>query len=305
MKAVATVGAGRHGRRGGVASVAIVGEDGWMTAPVYALRDGHSIPAIGLGTYGLDDQAGITAITAGIDEGYRLIDTAYNYGNEEAVGEAIRRSAVDRSDLMITTKLPGRHHGFDETLASFEQSRARLDLDWVDLYLIHWPNPRIDKYLDSWRAMIKLLERGVVRSIGVSNFTAPMIERLIAETGVVPVVNQVELHPYFPQGELRTFHAGQGIRTESWSPLAKRTELLAETVVERLAAGLGVTPAQLVLRWHVELGAVPIPKSADAARRRQNLDVFEFSLAPEHVEAISSLERGRLWGGDPDVHEEL
>jgi diketogulonate reductase-like aldo/keto reductase len=276
-----------------------------MTAPVYALRDGNSIPALGLGTYGLDDKAGVAAIVDAIDEGYRLIDTAYNYGNEGVVAEAVRRSPVDRSDLMITTKLPGRHHGFDETLASFEQSRSRLDLDWVDLYLIHWPNPRIDKYVDSWRAMIKLLERGVVRSIGVSNFTEPMLQRLIDETGVVPVVNQVELHPYFPQAPLRAFHAELGIRTESWSPLAKRSELLAEPVVTGLAAGLGVTPAQLVLRWHVELGTVPIPKSADAARRRENLDVFGFSLAPEHVEAISSLERGRLWGGDPDTHEEM
>jgi len=276
-----------------------------MTAPAYALRDGNFIPAIGLGTSGLVDQAGIAAIQGAIDEGYRLIDTAYNYGNEEVVADAIRRSGVDRSDIMVTTKLPGRHHGFEETLASFEQSRRRLDLDWVDLYLIHWPNPRIDKYVDSWRAMIKLLERGVVRSIGVSNFTAPMIERLVEQTGVVPVVNQVELHPYFPQAELRAFHAEHGIRTESWSPLAKRTELLSEPVVQRLSAELGVTPAQLVLRWHVELGTVPIPKSSDAARRRQNLDVFGFALAPEQVDAISSLERGRLWGGDPDVHEEL
>ena len=276
-----------------------------MTAPVYALRDGNSIPALGLGTYGLDDKAGVAAIVAAIDEGYRLLDTAYNYGNEQVVAEAIRKSGVDRSDLMVTTKLPGRHHGFDETLASFEQSRSRLDLDWVDLYLIHWPNPRIDKYVDSWRAMIKLLERGVVRSIGVSNFTEPMIERLIDETGVVPVVNQVELHPYFPQAPLRAFHAEHGIRTESWSPLAKRSQLLAEPVVTELAAGHGVTPAQIVLRWHVELGAVPIPKSADAARRRENLDVFGFALAPDQVAALSALERGRLWGGDPDTHEEM
>ena len=276
-----------------------------MTAPVYPLRDGNTIPAIGLGTYGLNEQSGVEAIESGIADGYRLLDTAYNYGNEDVVAEAIRRSGVDRSDLVVTTKLPGRHHGFDETLASFEQSRSRLDLDWVDLYLIHWPNPRIDKYVDSWRAMIKLLEHGVVRSIGVSNFTVPMLERLTEETGVVPVVNQVELHPYFPQAELRAFHAANGIRTESWSPLAKRSELLTEPVIEQLATGLGVTPAQLVLRWHIELGSVPIPKSADAARRRENFDVFGFQLAPEHIDAISALERGRLWGADPDTHEEL
>jgi 2,5-diketo-D-gluconate reductase A len=276
-----------------------------MIAPAYALRDGNTIPAIGLGTYGLDDQAGIEAITAGIADGYRLIDTAFNYGNEEAVGEAIRRTDVDRSDLVITTKLPGKHHGFDETIASFEQSRSRLDLDWVDLYLIHWPLPRLGKYLESWRAMISLREKGLVRAIGVSNFTPEMLTRLIDSTGIVPVVNQVELHPYFPQEELRAFHDAHDIRTVSWSPLAKRTELLQEPVIVEIAAAHGVTPAQAVLRWHVELEAVPIPKSSDAARRRENLDIFGFALTTEEVDAISALSRGRIWGGDPDTHEEF
>ncbi|PWC03761.1 aldo/keto reductase [Agromyces badenianii] len=276
-----------------------------MTAPVYPLRDGNSMPAIGLGTYGLNDQAGIDAVTAGIADGYRLIDTAYNYGNEEVVGEAIRRTEVDRSDLVITTKLPGRHHGFDETIASFEQSRSRLDLDWVDLYLIHWPLPRIDKFVDSWRAMISLREKGLVRSIGVSNFTSAMLSRLIDATGVIPVVNQVELHPYFPQEELRAFHDEHDIRTESWSPLGKGTELLREPVVVEIAAAHGVTPAQTVLRWHVELETVPIPKSSDAGRRRENLDVFDFALTTEEIDAISALSRGRIWAGDPDTHEEF
>ncbi|MFF2389337.1 aldo/keto reductase [Agromyces sp. NPDC058104] len=276
-----------------------------MSVPAYSLRDGNSIPAIGLGTYGLNDQLGIAAITSAIDEGYRLIDTAYNYGNEEAVGEAIERTDVDRSDLVITTKLPGRHHGFDETIASFEESRKRLGLEWVDLYLIHWPLPRIDKYVDSWRAMISLREKGLVRALGVSNFTPAMLERLIDETGVVPVVNQVELHPYFPQEELRAFHDEHDIRTESWSPLARRTELLREPVVVELAEVHGVSPAQLVLRWHVELESVPIPKSSDPERRRENLDVFGFSLTAEEVAAISALARGRIWGADPDTHEEF
>lgn len=276
-----------------------------MTAPAYSLRDGNSIPAIGLGTFGLNDQAGIDAITAGISAGYRLIDTAYNYGNEEEVGEAIRRSGVDRSDLVITTKLPGRHHGFDETLASFEQSRSRLDLDWVDLYLIHWPLPRVDKYLESWRAMISLREKGLVRSIGVSNFTPAMLTRLIDETGVTPVVNQVELHPYLPQAELRAFHDEHEIRTESWTPLAKGRDLFAEPVVAEIAAQHHVSPAQAVLRWHIELETVPIPKSADSARQRENFDVFGFELSNDEVEAISSLARGRLWGADPDTHEEF
>ncbi|WP_400995295.1 aldo/keto reductase [Agromyces sp. GXQ0307] len=276
-----------------------------MTAHAYALADGNTIPAIGLGTYGLNDQSGVDAIVSAIHDGYRLIDTAYNYGNEEVVAEAIRRADVDRSDLFITTKLPGRHHGVDETLASFEQSRKRLDLDWVDLYLIHWPNPKRDRYVDSWRSMIKLKERGVVRSIGVSNFTAPMLDRLFAETGLMPVVNQVELHPYFPQGDLRAYHAEHSIRTESWSPLAKRTDLLAEPVIVEIAERRGATPAQVVLAWHLALGAVPIPKSADAARRRENLDVFDVELETGEVDAISGLERGRIWGADPDTHEEM
>lgn len=276
-----------------------------MTAPVYPLRDGNSIPAIGLGTYGLNEQTGVAAIVSAIADGYRLIDTAYNYGNEDVVGEAVRRTDVDRSDLIITTKLPGRHHGFEETLASFEESRGRLDLDWVDLYLIHWPNPRIDKYVDAWRAMIRLREKGLVRSIGVSNFTAAMLDRLEREASVVPVVNQVELHPYFPQDELRAYHEEHDIRTESWSPLAKRSELLDEGVIREVAAAHSVSPAQVVLRWHVELGSVPIPKSADAARRRENFDVFSFSLDRAEVAAISQLARGRLWGSDPDTYEEF
>jgi len=276
-----------------------------MTTPKYALHDGNILPAIGLGTYGLNEQSGIEAISTAIGDGYRLIDTAYNYGNEDVVGEAIHRSGVDRSDLVVATKLPGRHHGFDETLASFEESRVRLDLEWVDLYLIHWPNPRIDKYVESWKAMIRLREKGLVRSIGVSNFTAPMLERLQRETGVVPTVNQVELHPYFSQGDLRAFHAEHDIRTESWSPLGRKSDLLTEPVLAEIAGARGLTVPQVVLRWHVQLGSVPIPKSSDPARRRANLDVFSFELGEAEMAAISGLERGRIWGADPDTHEEL
>ena len=276
-----------------------------MTTPAYALRDGNSIPAIGLGTFGLDDQAGIDAITTAIADGYRLIDTAYNYGNEEAVGRG------DPSHRRRPQR-PAHHHQAARPAPRLRRDHRelravarKLDLDWVDLYLIHWPLPRVDKYVESWRAMISLREKGLVRSIGVSNFTADMLTRLIDETSVVPVVNQVELHPYFPQAELRAFHDEHEIRTESWSPLAKRSELLQEPVIAELAAAHGVTPAQVVLRWHIELGAVPIPKSSDAARRRANLDVFGFALATEEVDAISALSRGRLWGADPDTHEEF
>jgi 2,5-diketo-D-gluconate reductase A len=275
-----------------------------MTMPHHQLIDGNSIPALGLGTYNLTGEEGIAAIEAAIASGYTLLDTALNYKNEAEVGEAVRRSGR-RDELFITTKLPGRHHGYDETLASFEESRSNLGLDVVDLYIIHWPLPKQDKYVESWKAMIELRERGLVRSIGVSNFTAAYIERLESETGVLPVVNQVELHPRFPQAELRAFHESKGIVTEGWSPLARRKEVSGEEVVTSIAAAHGVTPTQVVLRWHVQLGVVPIPKSGDPQRQRENLDVFGFELSDDEVAAISSLESGRLWGGDPETHEEF
>jgi len=276
-----------------------------LLAPSVGLSDGHTIPALGLGTYGMDGDEGAAQVATAIESGYRLLDTALNYGNEGAVGEAIRRVDVPRDELVVTTKLPGRHHGYEETLASFEESRAALGLDHVDLYLIHWPLPRVDKYVDSFRAFVKLRDDGLVRSLGVSNFTEAHLQRLADETGVVPVVNQVELHPYFPQAELRAVHERMGIVTESWSPLAKQSELLTEAVVADVAAAHGRTPTQVVLRWHVQLGAVPVPKSADPGRQRENLDVFDFELTDAEVAAISGLERGRLWDGDPETHEEF
>jgi len=273
--------------------------------PTVTLNDGTVFPELGLGTYNLRGAAGIDSLVAGIEAGYRLLDSAVNYENEAEVGEAVRRSGLDRDELIVATKVPGRDHGYDATIASARGSLDRLGLERIDLYLIHWPNPSVDKYLDTWRAMIDLREQGAVRSIGVSNFTERMLTRLIDETGVTPAVNQVELHPYFPQGELRAFHAARGIRTESWSPLARRSELLTESVVGEVAAAHGVTPTQAVLRWHVEIGATPIPKSADPERQRENMDVFGFELTADEVSAISGLERGRLWDGDPDTHEEM
>ncbi|MBN9180253.1 aldo/keto reductase [Microbacterium sp.] len=273
--------------------------------PGIPLNDGTAFPELGLGTYKLQGDAGIDAMVAAIGSGYRLLDTAVNYQNETEVGEAVRRSGLDRDELIVATKIPGRDHGYDGALASARGSLDRLGLERIDLYLIHWPNPSVDRYLDTWRAMIDLRAQGLVRSIGVSNFTEPMLTRLIDETGVTPAVNQVELHPYFPQEALRTFHAERGIRTESWSPLARRSELLTEPVILDIAAVHGVTPRQVVLRWHVELDATPIPKSADPARQRENMDVFGFELRADEVVAISGLERGRLWGGDPDTHEEM
>ncbi|MCF1598643.1 aldo/keto reductase [Streptomyces muensis] len=275
-----------------------------ISIPLHTLNDGTTIPAIGLGTWPMDDTQAEQAVVDALELGYRLVDTATNYRNETGVGRGIARSGVPREEVVVTTKLPGRHHGYEETLASFEESRARLGLDHVDLYLIHWPLPRVDKYVDSWKAMVKLREDGLVRSVGVSNFTAEHIERLGKETGVLPSVNQIELHPYFPQAQLRAFHADTGILTESWSPLGRGTDLLDDPVVGSVAEAHGVTPGQVVLRWHVQLGAVPIPKSSDPGRQRANLDVFGFELTAAQMTAVADRAHRRV-GGDPEVHEEF
>lgn len=277
-----------------------------MTVPTHTLNDGNAIPVLGLGTYRLTGEEGIEAIVSAVGAGYRLIDTAVNYGNEEEVGEAIRRSGVPRDELFVTSKLPGRHHAFDEAIASTKESLQRLGLDHLDLHLIHWPNPRVDLYTDAWRAFVELREQGLVRSVGVSNFTEQHLTRIIDDTGVTPAVNQVEMHPWFPQVEMRTVHDRLGIRTESWSPLAKR-KVFDEQAVRDAAANHGVTPSQVVVRWHVQLGSIPIPKSATPERQRENLDVFGFELGDDEVAAITGLGRpdGRLWGGDPDTNEEM
>ncbi|WP_062645860.1 aldo/keto reductase [Streptomyces maremycinicus] len=272
--------------------------------PEYTLNDGTKLPALGLGTWPMDDAEAERSVAEALRLGYRLVDTATNYRNETGVGRGVARGGVPREEIVVATKLPGRHHGYEETLASFEESRERLGLEYVDLYLIHWPLPRVDRFVDSWRAMIKLREEGLVRSIGVSNFTAGHIERLEKETGVLPSVNQIELHPLFPQDELRAFHEARGIRTESWSPLGRGSALLEDPAVVAVAESLGVTPGQVVLRWHLQLGAVPIPKSSSPERQRANLDVFGFELGPEQVAAITRRPHRRL-GGDPEVHEEF
>lgn len=274
------------------------------TAPVRRLNDGTELPGLGLGTYPMDDTEAERAVAEAVRLGYRLVDTAVNYGNEAGTGRGVRHSGLPREQVVVTTKLPGRHHGYDETLASFEESRKRLGLEYVDLYLIHWPLPRVDRYVDSWRAMVKLREEGVVRSIGVSNFTVAHIDRLERETGVLPSVNQVEMHPLFPQEELRAQFAGTGVVVESWSPLGRGSDLLADPAVKTAAQAHDCTPAQAVLRWHTQLGVVPIPKSGDPQRQRDNLDIFGFELSEEELAAITAGEQRRL-GGDPEQHEEF
>lgn len=274
------------------------------TPPTHTLNDGTTLPGIGLGTWPMDDAEAERAVRSAIGLGYRLIDTATNYRNEGGTGRGVLTADVPREEIVVTTKLPGRHHGYEQTLSSFEESRKRLGLDYVDLYLIHWPLPRIDRYVESWQAMIKLRDEGLVRSLGVSNFTAEHIDRLERETGVLPAVDQIEMHPLFPQDELRGRLADKGVVVESWSPLGRGSDLLDDPAIQAIAEAHGRTPGQIVLRWHVQLGAVPIPKSADPARQFENLDVFDFALDPEEMAAVAARERRRL-GGDPDEHEEF
>lgn len=274
--------------------------------PTYTLNDGYDIPAIGFGTYPLRGAEAVEAVTTAIQVGYRLLDTAVNYENEREVGEAIRGSGV-RDELFVTSKLPGRDHGYGDAIASTRRSLARLGLDYLDLHLIHWPNPSVGKYVDCWRALVDLQAQGLVRSIGVSNFTEAHLARIIDATDVTPAVNQIELHPYFPQPEMRQVHEQLGIRTESWSPLGKRQAPFGEPPVVEAAQAHGVSPAQVILRWQIQLGSIPIPKSTTRERQVANLDVFGFELSSQEVEAITALARrdGRLFGGDPDHHEEM
>ena len=282
-----------------------------MTLPTLTLNDGHTLPALGFGTYPLIGDAGAAAIRSALENGYRLLDSAVNYENEGVVGAALRgfldEAGVSRADITVQTKLPGRHHDFERALASGEESRARLGLEQIDVLLIHWPNPITGKYKEAWRALVELRERGVARTIGVSNFNERLLDEIIADTGVVPAINQVELHPYFPQAALLEKHAELGIVTQAWSPLGKRQAPYGEPVVVAAAERLGVTPAQVILRWHLERGTLPLPKSATPSRQVENLSVTEFSLTAEETEAITALGKrdGRLFDGDPETHEEM
>ncbi|HEX7490636.1 MAG TPA: aldo/keto reductase [Candidatus Limnocylindrales bacterium] len=267
--------------------------------PTRELNDGTTIPAIGFGNPSVDEKRGEELYGLALDAGYRLIDTAQAYGTEGVVGRAVNRSSVPREEIRVQTKVPGRDHGYAETLKSFDRSRVSLGLDYVDIYLIHWPNPGYDKYVDTWRAMIELRHKGLVRTIGVCNFTSAFIERLWSETGVLPAINQIERHPLFPNADQLRFDADRGIATESWSPLGRGHAFIAEQAIVSAAAAHGVTPGQIVLRWQIQGGSVPIPFSTRPERIHQNLDVFGFELTDEEMAAISGLESGRIWGQDP------
>ncbi len=278
-----------------------------MTIPSVALNDGNTLPAVGFGTVSLRGEDGITAMVNALEAGYRLLDTAVNYENEVEVGEAVRRSGLSRNEVQIATKVPGRHHQYDLCIRSVEDSLKRLRSNYVDLVHIHWPNPSVGLYVEAWRALVDLRERGLIRSVGVSNFTEQHLAAVIDDSGVTPAVNQIEMHPLFPQEEMRAVHRRLGVVTEAWSPLAKRNAPYDAEPITAAARAHDVTPAQVILRWHLQLGSLPIPKSSNPERQRTNLDLFSFELTADEVAAISGLARpdGRLFGGDPDRHEEM
>jgi 2,5-diketo-D-gluconate reductase A len=273
--------------------------------PAIFLNDGHTLPQLGLGTWQIADDDVPAVLDDAFAMGYRAIDTAAAYENERGVGEGIRRSGLPRQSLAITTKLANDRHGYDTALRAFDASLGRLGLDYVDLYLIHWPLPMHDLYVETWKALIEIKDQGRARSIGVSNFNVEHLERLLEETGTVPAVNQIELHPRFQQKALRNFHSDHGIATESWSPLGQAT-FLQDPVLGSLARKHGKSPAQIILRWHLDNGLIVIPKSAHAGRLQENIDVMDFKLDDDDMSEIAGMDRadGRT-GPDPLTFDEL
>ena len=275
--------------------------------PEMALNDGLKVPAIGLGTYKLKGASGVQSILSAIDHGYRLLDTAYNYENEGTVGEAVRQSSVPREKLIIASKLPGRYHDYDLAVEAIQESLYRANLDYYDLYLIHWPNPKQGKFVEAWQALIDAKKWGLVRSIGVSNFLPEHIERLVEETGVKPSINQIELHPFFNQEKQRKWHEENDIQTQSWSPLKRVTDVLEQDVLKNIAEKHKKSVAQVILRWHYQLGSIAIPRSSSSARQLENISIFDFSLTEEDMAQINTLSRpdGRQKNQDPAEYEEF
>ncbi|MGV9276784.1 aldo/keto reductase [Streptomyces griseosporeus] len=267
--------------------------------PPITLNNGVEMPQLGFGVWQVPDDEAERAVATALQAGYRSIDTAAIYGNEEGTGRAIAASGLPREDIFVTTKLWNSDQGYDSTLRAFDTSLAKLGLDYVDLYLIHWPLPGRGRYVDTYKAFEKLHADGRIRAIGVSNFLPEHLERLIAETSVIPAVNQIELHPYLQQHAAREYHAEQGIATEAWSPLGSGKGLLEVPAIVAIARKHGRTPAQVVLRWHLQTGNVVIPKSVTPSRIEENISVFDFSLDDEDLAAISALNEDRRLGPDP------
>jgi 2,5-diketo-D-gluconate reductase A len=273
--------------------------------PSLPMNNGLPIPQLGFGVFQIPLDDTEKAVVTALEAGYRLIDTAQGYQNEEGVGAAIAASGIPRDELFITTKLTNDQQGYDKTLAAFDESMGKLKLDVLDLFLIHWPIPMFDLYVETWRAFERLLSEGRIRSIGVSNFEIEHLQRLFAETDTVPVLNQIELHPEFPQAQLRAFHAEHGILTESWGPLGQGQGLLRRQQILDVAGRKQRSPAQVVLRWHLQLGNVVIPKSVTPERIRENIELFDFELDESDMAAIAELDSGRRLGADPKTFDQL
>ncbi|MEU8913850.1 aldo/keto reductase [Streptomyces nigrescens] len=267
--------------------------------PSITLNNGVAMPQLGFGVWQVEDEQAFGAVGQALDAGYRSIDTAAIYGNEEGTGKALAASGIDRDELFVTTKLWNADQGHDATLRAFDASLAKLGLEYVDLYLIHWPLPSRDTYIETYKALEKIYADGRAKAIGVSNFPPEHLERLLGETSVVPAVNQIELHPQFQQAASRAFHARHNIVTEAWSPLGQGKGLLEDPTIAELAAKHGKTPAQVVLRWHLQLGNVAIPKSVTPSRIAENIDVFDFELDDADLTALAGLESGNRLGPDP------
>ena len=265
------------------------------------LNHGIDIPQIGLGVWQVENRDAPMVVKAAIDAGYRSIDTAAIYGNEEGVGAGIRAAGVPRNQLFITTKLWNDRHGAANTFKAFDESLKKLQIDYLDLFLIHWPTPRVNLYVETWAALREIRQSGRARAVGVSNFKVPHLERLIGETGIAPAINQIELHPRFQQKAQREFHAKHNIVTESWSPLGQG-RVMKDPLIAGIAQKHGRTPAQVALRWHIQNGLVAIPKSVTPARIVENFQVFDFELTEDEMEKIGTLDnnRGRI-GPDPDL----
>ena len=274
-----------------------------VTVPTVQLNTGMDMPSLGFGVFQIGPEEVMGPVRGALDAGYRLIDTAWGYHNEEGVGRAVRESGIPREQLFITTKLTNSEHGYDRALRAFDASLAKLGMDYVDLYLIHWPLPKAGLYVETWRAFEKLHAAGRARSIGVSNFTIAHLQKLLDETGTVPAVNQVELHPRLAQPALREFHSLHGIATEAWAPIGQGKGLLEDPAIKEMAERYGKSPAQVVLRWHVQIGDIAIPKSVTPARIRENIDVFDFELSPTDVAQLSELGPEQRIGPDPDTFD--